>query len=503
MLQHHKNHSAPHPRQGARRALIENVSRRSVLKGMTGFVLAMHVLPSTDAEAFPAYTHAGLGRPNGVVSDPHIFVSLAPDGTVQIVAHRAETGSGSKTSIPMIIADEMEADWSRVKIVQAPGDEPKYGNQEADGSRSIRHHIQPAREMGASVRRMLEEAAAARWGVGVDDVVASNHQVIHKTLGISLGYGDLAEAAMTLPTPARDVLRFKDEKEFRYVGKGVVQIYDLFDITTGKAVYAADVSLPGMKYAVVARPPVVGGTVASVDDTAAKAIAGVEAIIQIPGAPLGSESKPLGGVAVIATNTWAAIQGRDALVIEWKDGKHASYATEDYEEELRASARKSGEPVRDQGDAKAALAGAAKVFSQEYYQRHNVHSPMEPPAALANFADGKCEVWGCLQSPYERPPRHRRVPRHRCVKSDGERDAARRRLRAKVDGRLRDRGGLSVARGRCAGSCAMDTRGRHPAQLLSHDIGGADRDRPRRRQQAGRLAAAERGAVLPVRLDAE
>jgi isoquinoline 1-oxidoreductase beta subunit len=247
---------------------------------------------------------------------------------------------------------------------------------------------------------MLEQAAATRWGVGVEDVVASNHQVMHKTLGLTLGYGDLAGAAMALVTPARDALRFKDEKEFRYIGKGAVQIYDLFDITTGKAVYAADVSLAGMKYAVVARPPVVGGTVKSVDDAAAKAIPGVEAVIQIPGAPIGSKFRPLGGVAVIASNTWAAIQGRDALIVEWDDGPHASYATPAYEQELRASANQPGSPVRNQGDAEAALASAASVFTREYYQHHMVHSPMEPPAALASFAEGKCEVWACLQGPY-------------------------------------------------------------------------------------------------------
>jgi isoquinoline 1-oxidoreductase beta subunit len=399
MLHHLKTYGAPLPVPGAARAQIANVSRRSMLKGMTGFVVAMQVLPGT-ALAFDPYPHGGLDMPHGVINDPHIFVSIAPDGTVTIVAHRSEMGTGSRTSIPMVIADEMEADWDRVKIVQAEGDEPKYGNQDTDGSRSLRHHIQPAREMGAAIRRMLEEAAAQQWNVGVEDVVARGHEVVHRTLGTSLGYGDLAKAAMALPTPARDTLTFKDEKEFRYIGKGAVQIYDLHDITTGKAVYAADVSVPGMKYAAVARPPVVGGTVVSVDDTAALAVPGVEAVVQIPAAPLGSKFKPLGGVAVVASNTWAAIKGRDALVIEWDDGEHASYATPAYEQELRASAAQPGTPVRDQGDVEAALAGAARVFTQEYYEQHMVHAPMEPPAALASFADGKCEVWGCLQSPY-------------------------------------------------------------------------------------------------------
>jgi isoquinoline 1-oxidoreductase beta subunit len=340
MLHHIKNYDAQRLNQ-APRAIIQNVSRRSVLKGMTGFVVAMQVLPG-QAFAFTPYPHGGQGMPNGVVNDPHVFVSIDPDGTVTIVAHRSEMGTGSRTSIPMVIADEMEADWDRVRIVQADGDELKYGNQDTDGSRRLRHHIQPAREMGASVRRMLEEAAAAEWGVDVDEVVADGHEVMHKTLGTRLGYGDLAVAATALPTPARDTLRFKDEKEFRYIGKGAVQIFDLHDITTGKAVYAADVSVPGMLYAAIARPPVVGGTVKSVDDSAAKAVPGVQAVVQIPGAPLGSKFKPLGGVAVVAANTWAAIQGRDALVIEWDDGPHASYNTDAYEQELRASANAAG-----------------------------------------------------------------------------------------------------------------------------------------------------------------
>jgi isoquinoline 1-oxidoreductase beta subunit len=395
---HHLKNSAASAAPAATRAILENVSRRSVLAGLTGFVVAIRFVDP--ALAFPAYKHGGLDMPHGVVNDPHVFVSIDKDGTVTIMAHRSEMGTGSRTTIPMVIADEMDADWSRVKIMQAPGDEPKYGNQDTDGSRSLRHHIQPAREIGAAVRRMMEEAAAQKWGVDVSEVKASDHGVMHVSLGTRLDYGDLAEAAMSLPTPARDTLAFKDESASRYIGKGGVQIYDLHDITTGKAIYGADVSVPGMLYAVVARPPVVGGTVKSLDDSAAKAIPGVEAVVQIPGAPIGSKFKPLGGVAVVASNTWAAMQGRDALVIEWDDGPHASYNTADYEKELRASVASPGSPVRNQGDAEAALAGAAKVFSGEYYQRHMVHTPMEPPAALAQFSNGKCEVWGPLQSPY-------------------------------------------------------------------------------------------------------
>ncbi len=400
MLHHLKAHQASAPMPQAGRAVIENMSRRNFLAGTAGFVVALQILPAGTAEAYDVYPHGGQNMPNGVVHDPHVFVAIDRDGTVTITAHRSEMGTGSRTSIPMVIADEMEADWDRVRILQAEGDEKKYGNQDTDGSRSLRHHIQPARDIGASVRHMLEETAAKQWGASHDEVEAINHEVVHRSLGLRLGYGELGKLAMALPAPAREQLRFKDEKEFRYIGKGAVQITDLRDITTGQAVYGADVSRPGMKIAVIARPPVVGGKVKSLDAAPALAISGVERVERIPETPLGSKFQPLGGVAVIASNTWAAIKGRDALVIEWDDGPHAGYNTADYEKALRASTAEPGTTVRDQGDAEAALAGAAKVFTREYYQPHMVHASMEPPAALAQVADGKCEVWGCLQSPY-------------------------------------------------------------------------------------------------------
>ena len=378
-------------------SIIENVSRRSVLAGITGFAVALQVMP---AMALDPYPHAGTSMPHGVVNNPHAFVSIAKDGTITIMAHRSEMGTGSKTTLPMIVADEMDADWDQVKIMQAEGDENKYGNQNTDGSRSLRHHIQPMREIGASVRRMLEEAAAKTWDTDISNVEAVNHQVVHKTLGKRLGYGDLAEAAMALPIPPRENLRFKDEKEFRYIGKGAVQIYDLHDITTGKAVYGADVSLPGMKYAVIARSPALGATIKSIDDKATLAIPGVEKVVMIPVTGLGSVFKPKGGVAVIAKNTWAAIKGRDALNIEWDLGEHGSFNTPDYEKELRASVCATGSSVRAQGDTDGALKGAAKVFTREYYQPHMAHAPMEPPAAIANYADGKLEIWAPVQSPY-------------------------------------------------------------------------------------------------------
>ena len=163
----------------------------------------------------------------------------------------------------MIVADELEADWARVRIKQSPGDEKTYGNQDTDGSRSVRHFIQPMRVCGALARMMLQQAAAKRWGVEVAEVEAKNHELVHAASGRRLGYGEVAAAAAALPTPAADQVQLKDPSAFRYIGKGNIPVVDLMDITTGHAMYGQDIRLDGMKYAVVARPPVVGGKVAS------------------------------------------------------------------------------------------------------------------------------------------------------------------------------------------------------------------------------------------------
>ena len=381
-------------------ATVENVSRRGFLRGLIatgGLVVAAEFIPS--GAAFAAYATGAAKMAGGVVSDPHVFVSIDPSGLVTIVAHRAEMGTGSRTSLPMAVADELEADWARVKVVQSPGDEKKYGNQNTDGSRSLRHFIQPMRECGAAARHMLEIAAAQRWNVPVSEVQAQNHEVIHKLSGRKLAYGDLAAAASALPTPPADQIKLKDESGFRYLGKGNVQIVDLFDITTGRAVYGIDTKLAGLKYAVIARPPVMGGKLASYDGSAAMKVPGVEKIVVIEGTPPPSKFQPIGGVAVIARNTWAAIKGRDALVIKWDDGPHASYDSAAYKAQLEETARKPGKVVRDEGDPEKALGSAAKTVFAEYYAPHLAHAPMEPTCATARVSGGKCEVWAAVQSP--------------------------------------------------------------------------------------------------------
>ncbi len=238
---------------------IENVSRRGVLRGLgvtAGLVLAVPVM---SRRSMAAYSTGAGKMPHGTVNDPKVFVSIAPDGMVTIIAARSEMGTGVRTSLPMIVADEMEANWDKVKVQQAPGDEVKYGNQDTDGSRSTRHFLIPMRQVGASARTMLEAAAAKRWNVPVSEVKAANHEVVHVGTGQKLGYGDLADDAAAQPVPDVATLRLKDPKDFRYMGKGQVGIVDLHDITTGKAMYGIDTRLPGMKYAVIARPPVTGG----------------------------------------------------------------------------------------------------------------------------------------------------------------------------------------------------------------------------------------------------
>jgi isoquinoline 1-oxidoreductase subunit beta len=381
-------------------AVIKNVSRRGFLKGIlaTGsLVVAAEFLPARGAMA--AYATGAAKMTGGVVSDPHVFIAIDPSGLVTIIAHRAEMGTGSRTSLPMAVADELEADWSRVKVVQSPGDEQKYGNQNTDGSRSMRHFIQPMRQCGAAMRQMLEAAAAERWGVPAAEVQAQNHEAVHKASGRKLGYGELAAAASALPPPPADQIRLKDESAFRYLGKGNVQIVDLFDITTGRAVYGIDTKLPGLKYAVIARPPVMGGKLASYDGAAAIKVPGVEKIVVIEATPPPSKFQPIGGVAVIARNTWAAIKGREALVVHWDDGAHAGYDSTAYKAQLEETARKPGKVVRDEGDADKALADAAKTIAAEYYIPHLPHATMEPPSATARVVDGKCEAWAATQSP--------------------------------------------------------------------------------------------------------
>jgi isoquinoline 1-oxidoreductase beta subunit len=304
---------------------VVNVSRRAFLGAIpaAGLVLAVGFPRLARAADEPKYGADSM--PNGWVDDPLVFVAIGADGTVTITCHRQEMGQGVRTSLPMVVADELEADWSRVRVTQAHADQARFGNQDTDGSRSMRHFFEPMRRCGAAARTMLEQAAAAQWGVALAEVGASNHEVVHRATNRKLGYGALAAAASRLAVPARDKLRLKAPAQFRYIGKGDVKLVDGPDIVAGRGMYGIDTRLDGMLYAVVARPAVYGGKVVSHDASAAMKVPGVVRVVEIPGTPPPSEFQPLGGVAVIATNTWAAIQGRNALKIQWDDGPNGSY----------------------------------------------------------------------------------------------------------------------------------------------------------------------------------
>ncbi len=380
--------------------VIANVSRRRFLQGMTalgGFVLAAGFPSAGRAADPPKYGRDGM--PNGWVDDPLVFVGIAEDGTVSIVCHRSEMGQGVRTGMPMIVADELEADWKRVRVVQATGDEKRFGNQDTDGSRSTRHFFEPMRRCGAAARTMLEAAAAAKWGVPVSEVEAKNHEVVHAKTGRRAGYGSLAKAAAAQAVPARDTVRLKDPSKFRYIGKGNLKLVDGRDIVTGKAQYGIDTRLPGMLYAVVARPPVYGGKVVSFDGAEALKVPGVVKVVEIEASPAPAQFNPLGGVAVVASNTWAAIQGRKALKVVWDDGPNASYDSTAFKASMEESARKPGKVVRNDGNLDADMAGAARRVDAEYYIPHLAHATMEPPSATVRIANGKAEVWGPFQSP--------------------------------------------------------------------------------------------------------
>ncbi len=386
------------------------ISRRSWLKGvgaLSGLALTVGVTGIVRAAdvSIPEKKYGGAAMPGGTVDSPLVFVSIAADGIVTIIAHRSEMGQGIRSSLPMVVADELEADWSRVRVIQAVADESRYGNQNTDGSRSMRHFFIPMRQVGATARVMLETAAAAHWKVPVAEVAAKNHVVHHAKTGRQLGYGELAAEAGKLPLPAPAAVQLKEAAQFRYIGKAKFDSVDFHNIVTGNTQYGIDTRLDGMVYAVIARPPVFGGRVASFDATEAKKVPGVIRVIELKGSPPPAVFNPLGGIAVIASNTWAAIKGRDALKITWdnKDaGTNANYDSVAFKATLQEAARKSAKVMRNDGDVMAVLDKAKtgnKLITAEYYIPHLAHATMEPPAATARIVNGKCEVWACVQDP--------------------------------------------------------------------------------------------------------
>lgn len=361
---------------------IRNISRRGFIKSVGlasgGLILACNM----DAMNAPSEFF-----------DPNLFVQLRSDGQLFLVASRSEMGNGVRTSLTSIIADEMEASWDRVEIVQAVGDK-KYGDQNTDGSRSVRYLYETMREMGAMARMMLIQAAANKWQVSVDQCYAEDHEVHLKGSNKSIAFGDLVSDASKLDRPKK--LIYKDPKKFKYIGKYLPSI-DVEAYANGAAVFGLDKRLPGMKFAAIERPPVTFGKVKSFERDRALEVEGVDEVLVIP-----RYEKPfgcLGGVAVVGSNTWSVFQGKSKLNPVWEPGKNGSYNTEEYMEMMMNNIKNDPDFIKDDGDFEKAFNQASKTLEVEYRTPHLVHTPMEVPNAVAHVERDRCEVWAPTQDP--------------------------------------------------------------------------------------------------------
>lgn len=369
---------------------LQNVSRRDFLK-LVGISSSGLVLATTLSGIAPAF--AVTNETNKL----NFFVSIEANGTVNIVCHRSEMGQGVRTGLPQVVADEMEADWNLVNVVQGLAD-ARYGSQNTDGSRSIRRFYKTMREMGASARLMLEQAAAKTWEVDITKVEAKNGEVINKETGESIDFGKLSALASTLPIPDKSELKLKDKKDFRYIGKEI-PIVDMQDIQTGNTVFGQDIQIEGMVYACIARSPVVGANVKSFDAQETKSTKGVLDVWQLPEVKKPFAFRPLAGVAVIAENSWSAIKGREKLQIEWGESENDRHNSTQYLSELKGRLPTKGKVIRKRGEAYHAMESATRFIDAEYTVPYIAHAPMEPPAATAVYTNGSFEIWACTQTP--------------------------------------------------------------------------------------------------------
>ena len=361
--------------------------RRGFLAAAGAFVVAL----SVDGQL-------ALAAPGKLdAPSPDLFIAIEPDGTVRLVCHRSEMGQHVLTSMAQLLAEELEVEWDRIEVVRADGD-AKYGDQNTDGSRSVRRNFDRLRRAGAAMRVMLERAAAGRWKVSPSSVRAQAGTIVHDGSERVLDYGALAADAAKQPMPSGRALTLKPRKDWRFIAKPM-PARSVPEVIRGRGQFAMDVQLPGMVVATIARPPTVLGTVASFDDTAALKVPGVLQTAKLPELPTPVLFHPLGGVAVIARDTWSAILGREALKVEWNPGPNAVYDSEAFAETLREQVRKKGDVKRDRGDADEALEKAAKTVRAEYYVPHLAHSSMEPPCAVARWDGDRVECWACVQTP--------------------------------------------------------------------------------------------------------
>jgi len=367
---------------------IKNISRRTFVKSIGlasgGLIIACNTSIFSDKEKEEIKDLVDF--------NPNLFVQLNSDGSLLLIASRSEMGNGVRTSLTSVIADEMEADWDKVIVKQATGN-AKYGDQNTDGSRSIRYLYETMRQMGATAKAMLITAAAQTWQIPESECIAKNHFVLH-TSGKKIGFGDLVETAKSLEIPTK--VKLKNPKDFNYIGKHLRSV-DAEEYSNGSAVFGLDKRIPNMKFVAIQRCPVVFGTVKSFDKTEALKIAGVEAVIEIPRIekPFGA----LGGVAVIASNTWAAFKGKEALKIEWNYGDNKVYDSKKYMNQITKNVHKQGKVGKDTGNISRAFKNAHKIIESTYQLPHLAHAPMETPNAVAWVQGDSCEVWAPTQDP--------------------------------------------------------------------------------------------------------
>lgn len=377
-------------------SIIKQLNRREFLSltGRSGGVFALaSVLPSF-ASAYESDVEVDQSNRLGT------FVVIHADGEIDIVCQRMEMGQGILTSVPQIIADELCADWSRVNAILGNAN-PAYGNQNTGGSNSIRTYMQHARQMGAVARDMLEQAAADIWSVDKTTVKAENHRVLHTQSSKQLNFAELASVAGHLPVPKLNAVRLKSPSEFTLVGQDV-PLQGLRNIVIGKAGYAQDVQLPNMLIASIERPPVVGGKVESFDSTAAEGIDGVVDVIRLKDRGFPVMTNPVSGVAVLAKNTWAAIEGRKQLKVVWNlddCGANSLHDSVKYAAELVKLVNTKARSIRREGDVYAHDFDEKHTLEATYTVPYHHHMSMETPSATATVNGDRATVWAGSQAP--------------------------------------------------------------------------------------------------------
>ena len=334
-----------------------------------------------------------LGSAPAAEFQPNAFVYIAKNGDTTIWCGRCEMGQGISTALPAAVADELEADWARVSVLQGDANK-KYGPQATGGSNSINQMLEPMRKAGAAGKEMLVAAAAQTWNLPVDKCYAKLHVVYNHVDDRSLPYGDLVELAAKLPEPEEPVLKTRDQ--FRYIGKPL-QRHDQADMVVGERVYGADSKVPGVKYAAISHVPVLGGTVKSFDKAAAMAVPGVVDVVLIP--RFENAYGSVGGVAVVADNTWTAQQALTKLKIEFEAGENGSYNTTEYKKQLVKNVEAPAKKEFEKGSLEQAFEQATVRHKATYVGGHLSHSPMEPMASLVWVQDDKCEIWASTQDP--------------------------------------------------------------------------------------------------------